>query len=159
MNAQNAQVLFFRWLAKTHPRVYAPVARKLALGSLGDLAGWVDTLVSALATVGTAVIAKKQADKTISAQKAADAQARADAIKSELLQINLQRAQQGLPPVDQNGNVIPQSALPTLPTPQAAYAAANAASTRDSVSNFFSSVPTWAWIAGAGVVALLLLRK
>lgn len=159
MNAQNAQVLFFRWLAKTHPTIYAPVARRLALGSLGDLAGWVDTLVTALATVGTAVIAKKQADKQISAQKAADAQARADAIKSELLNINLQRAQAGLPPVDQNGNVIPQAALPALPTPQAAYAAANAAASRDSFSNFFSSVPTWAWIAGAGVLALVLLRK
>lgn len=159
MNAQNAQVLFFRWLAKTHPTVYAPVARKLALGSLGDLAGWVDTLVTALATVGTAVIAKKQADKQISAQKAADAQARADAIKTELLNINLQRAQAGLPPVDQNGNVIPASALPTLPTPQAAYAAANSAATRDSVSNFFSSVPTWAWVAAGGVVLFLIVRK
>lgn len=159
MNKQNSQVLFFRWLAKTHPRIYAPVARRLALGALGDLDGWVDTLVSALATVGTAVIAKKAADKQISAQKAADAQTRADALKAELLQINLQRAQQGLPPVDQNGNVIPQSALPTLPTPQAAYAAANAAGARDSFSNFFSSVPTWAWIAGAGVLALVILRK
>lgn len=156
MNAQNAQVLFFRWLAKTHPRVYAPVARQLALGSLGDLSGWVDTLVNALATVGTAVIAKKQADKQISAQKAADAQARADAIKSELLRINLERAQQGMPPVDQNGNVIPASALPTLPTPQAAYAAAQSSA---SSGNFLSSIPTWAWVAGGAFVVFLIIKS
>lgn len=154
MNAQNAQVLFFRWLAKTHPKIYAPVAKPLALGGLGDLAGWVDTLVSSLATVGTAIIAKKQMDKQVSAQKSADAQARADALKTELLSINLQRAQAGLPPVDMNGNVIPQSALAPLPTPQAAYYAA-----QTSGGFSFSSVPVWAWLAGGAVVALLVLRR
>lgn len=158
MNAQNAQVLFFRWLAQNHPRVYAPVARKLALGSLGDLSGWVDTLVSAIATVGTAVLAKKQSDKQLSAQKKADAQARADAIQAQLLDINLQRAQAGLPPVDANGNVIPAAALPTLPTPQAAYAAAQSSALSRSGS-FLDSVPSWAWIAGGAVVVLLILKR
>jgi hypothetical protein len=157
MNAQNSQVLFFRWLAVNHPTLYAPVAKKLALGSLGDLSGWVDTLVSAIATVGTAVIAKKQSDKQISAQKKADAQAREDALKAELLSINLQRAQAGLPPVDMNGSVIPQTALPTLPTPQAAYAAAQRAGSP--VASFIDSVPVWAWLAGGAVVVFLLVRK
>lgn len=152
MNAQNSQVLFFRWLAVNHPRLYAPVARHLALGALGDLEGWADTLVTAIATVGTAFLAKKQADKQLSAQKAADAQARSDAVKAQLLEINLQRAQAGLPPVDQNGNVISASALPTLPTPQAAYAAAQ------SRGSFFDSVPTWAWLTGGAVVVYLILK-
>lgn len=157
MNKQNAQVLFFRWLAVNHPRVYLPVSKKLALGSLGDLAGWVDTLVSAIATVGTAVMAKKQADKQISAQKKADQAAREDALKAELLRVNLERAQAGFPPVDQNGNVIPQAALPTLPTPQAALA--NAQREASSVSSFVDSVPTWAWLAGGAFVLFLVLRR
>lgn len=65
-----------------------------------------------------------------------------------LLKANLQRAQQNLPPVDASGQVI-TTGMPGYAIP-AGYPISN---------NPFASVPPWVWIAGAGVVALLLLKR
>ena len=150
MNATDNRTRFFLWLSRSHPGIYAQVANELRAARLG---GWADTIVNAIATVGTAVMAKKQADKQISAQKKADDAARADQLKTALLQVNLQRAQANLPPVDANGQVIPQASLPAvLPTQAQAYAAADR-------QEFFAAVPWYVWAGGAAVVALLLLRR
>lgn len=157
MKADDSRVLFFRWLAANHPTIYLPVARKLASSAaLGDLEGWADTLVSALATVGTAVLAKKASDAQVAAQKKqleAEDKARADQLKATLLSVNLQRAQSGLPPVDGNGNVIAASSLPNLPTPtQAVRAASNEG------AELFG-IPMWALALAAGGIALIALRS
>lgn len=157
MKTEDSRVLFFRWLAANHPRIYLPVAKQLAAhAALGDLEGWADTLVSALATVATAVVAKKTADRQMDAQKKQllSEQAQRDAeLKATLLSINLQRAQSGLPPVDANGNVVAASSLPGLPSQtQAVRAASN-----DSATVF--GLPLWALALVAGGVALIALRS
>lgn len=151
MNVRENRVLFFRWLAAKHPKLYAPVAAEVnAAPSMADL-GWIDTLISAIAQVGGAVMAKKVADKNArvaSAQAQSDAAARADALKVELLNVNLQRAQAGLPPVDEYGHVIQSAQVPGLPTNAQAYAAAQG--------------PNWVLIGGVaavGLVALVMLRR
>lgn len=153
MKANDSRILFFRWLAANHPKIYLPVAKRLAAEArLGDLAGWADTLVSALATVATAVVAKKTADRQMDAQKKQllSEQAQRDAeLKATLLSINLQRAQSGLPPVDEHGNVVSSSSLPSLPTSVQAQAAAS------SSGNFFG-LPLWAWGVGVGAVIIAL---
>lgn len=159
MNAETNRLAFFRWLAKTHPGIYAPAAPMLAKGpGLSGLGGWADTIVNALATVGSAVLAKKVADKQVSAQTKADSAARADALAAQLLQINFQRAQAGLPPVDANGNVIPGSSLPPLPSVSQAVARVPAGYPYAAPS-IFDSIPLWGWLAAGGVVVLLTLRK
>lgn len=152
MNKNEARELFFRWLAQTSPALYAPVASELRGARLAGFDGWADTLVSALTTVGTAYVAKKQADKQLSAQKKAAEADRAAALKSELLAVNFQRAQAGLPPVDADGRVLASASLPALPTYSQALSAANA-------QNFFASVPTWAYLAAGAAVVFLLVRK
>ena len=144
MNVRQNRVLFFRWLAANHPKLYAPVAREVAdVPAMGAL-GWVDTLINAIAQVGGAVMAKKAADKNAkTASKAAESEAaaRADALKTELLNINLQRAQAGLPPVDEYGRVIQSAQVPALPTVAQAVQAAQG--------------PNWYIIGGAAALGLL----
>lgn len=143
MNVRENRLIFFRWLAANHPKIYAPVAREVSGAPQMAGLGWVDTLINAIAQVGGAVMAKKAADKNASsAKKAAEADAAAR-VKTELLSINLQRAQAGLPPVDEYGRVIQSAQVPGLPTPTQAYAAAQG--------------PNWYLIAGAGAAGLLAL--
>lgn len=153
MNKNEARELFFRWLAVNNPALYAPVATQLKSAQrLAGLDGWADTLVSALTTVGTAYVAKKTADKQLSAQKKAADADRATALQAELLNVNLQRAQAGLPPVDANGRVVASASLPALPTYSQASVAARA-------QDFLGSVPTVVYLAGAVLVVYLLARK
>lgn len=123
MNVNSSKVLFLRWLSRAEPALYRRVmndSRAKGLGTLGTLGslGWVETVINAVAQVGSAILAKKQTDKQVSLQKKQlqDAQAERDAaLKAQLLQVNYQRAQSGLPPVDMNGNPIPSQSLP-VPT-------------------------------------------
>lgn len=141
MSVRDNRLIFFRWLAANHPTLYAPVAREVSSSPQMAGLGWVDTLINAVVQVGGAVMAKKQADKNV---KAANKQAEADRaaqLKAELLSVNLQRAQAGLPPVDENGRVLQSAQVPALPTPiQAARAAAG---------------PNWLLIGGVGAAGLL----
>jgi hypothetical protein len=59
----------------------------------------------------------------------------------ELLKINLERAKSNEYPLDQSGSL---------------YTGGTAA---QSVPTGLNAVPTWAWIAGAGLVVFLLLRR
>lgn len=120
MTPTAAQIAYLKWLASRHPALYrraiSNVPTDITLGSLG----WINFVVQAIATVGSAVIAKKQVDKQVSLQKKAlqlsDAQAAADrqqAAQLALLEVNTKRAQAGEPPVDINGNVVNTARLPT----------------------------------------------
>lgn len=143
MNVRQNRELFFRWLAANHPKLYAPVAAEVsAAPAMGEL-GWVDSLINALAQVGGAVMAKKVADKNAKTASKEAAAARADSLKSELLNINFQRAQAGLPPVDEYGRVLTSAQVPGLPTTAQAYQAAQG--------------PNWLVIGGAAGLALLAL--
>jgi hypothetical protein len=141
----DAKKLFLAWLAREQPLVFArtvAVAKKTSLdrrlSGLGDLSGWLDTLVGAAVTVGGTLIAKKQADQAASLQK----KQQASDLQLALLGVNTQRAQAGFPPVDINGNVIPSAALP-MP----------AALNRSELLSA-STADYLPWVIGAGAVSL-----
>jgi hypothetical protein len=127
MNTTRAQVGYLKWLAIEHPAIYRRVATNAAtditmLRGLGSL-GWINFLIQAIATAGSAVMGKKAVDKQVALQKKSlalsDAQAAADrdqAFKMKLLEVNTTRAQSGLPPVDASGKVINIDALPAPPS-------------------------------------------
>lgn len=123
MSKTRNQIAFLKWLASKHPAIYQRALRNvpadIALNGLGAM-GWINFVVQAIATVGSAVLGKKQVDKQVALQKKAlalsDAQASADraqAAQLALLEVNTKRAQVGQPPVDINGNVINTAKLPT----------------------------------------------
>lgn len=155
MTPDRARVIYFQWLAKTHPAEFARVAPTLKAPRLGAL-GWIAALANALVQVGSAVVQKKQADKafslqkkTIAAEDAAAKQARDDAFKLALLDANTKRAQLGMPPVDGSGNPIQSAALP-MPAALAPFA------------NVGGSISNWGpWILGGGFLfaAVLFVRR
>jgi hypothetical protein len=172
MNKEQARIDFLRWLSRADPQIFAlSVGRAEDKAAMGDydenLSGWVDTLVSSVAAVGGALLAKKQSDANIKAQKAqlaaesaAAEAARADQLRLALIQTNTERALRGLPPVDINGNVIPGAQLPQIPQTQlAANSSGGQAVQYLPAPGIFEQVPVWAWIAGAGVLTVLLVRR
>jgi hypothetical protein len=160
MTRDQAQITFLQWLSVHDPKLYASVAAKhlrpVKLGSLGFL----PMLINALIQVGSAVMQKKQADKTLDLQKktlvAQDAQLekdRAAQLQVSLLDINQKRAASGLGPVDLNGNPIQSQALP-MPSSLAPLAQAAGMS-------FSNYTP---WLIGASALAavaglFLVLRR
>ncbi len=162
MNADANQLAYLKWLAIAHPDIYRKVvARAKAISrnaGLGEL-GWINFVVQAIATVGSTLLQKKQIDKQVALQKKAlalsDAQAAADreqAVKFKLLEVNTTRAQNGLPPVDILGKVIPSGSLPT-PSALAPYAKAGSSAT------LLPGVPNVVTYTGGGLLGLLLLRQ
>ena len=118
MNADAAQLSYLRWLSEAAPLLFQrAVAKVNEKGGLSDL-GWIQAVVQLVTTAASVVMAKKQQDKQIDLQKKAQKLADAETLRVQnelantLVQVNTARAQKGLPPVDQNGNVIPGSALP-----------------------------------------------
>jgi hypothetical protein len=116
-----AQFAYLRWLSGAAPTVYQRAVAKVNAnddGSLSDL-GWIQAVVQLVAAAGSAVMAKKQQDKQIKAQKQAQKLADAETVRVEnelretLVKVNTARVQKGLPPIDANGNIIPGSDLPT----------------------------------------------
>lgn len=151
-----AQIGYLKWLASRHPALYRRavnnVPTDITLGSLG----WINFVVQAIATVGSAVVAKKQVDKQVSLQKKAlalsDAQAAQDrdqAAKLALLEVNTKRAQAGLPPVDLSGNVINTAVLPT-PSALAPYTSTS--------GTIIPGVPNLVTYLGGALVGFGLLR-
>ena len=115
MSKDRAKVLYLAWLARAQPLVYQRVVAlanksllERRLAGLDHLNGWPDTLINAAIAVGGTLMAKKQADQAASLQKKQQA---AD-LQLTLLQVNTQRAQAGLAPIDANGNLIPVKMLP-----------------------------------------------
>lgn len=161
MNADVARLDYLRWLSKFSPAIYREVTRPQAV-KLGNL-GWINFVVQAVLAAGSLVMQNKQADKAnklakqqIKNEAAANEAARKDALKVALLDTNTKRAQAGLPPVDENGHVIPQSALPAAPANLAPYYSQSGAVVPVAGSNV-------ALYAGLGVIGLglafYLLRK
>ena len=152
MTRDQAQAQYIAWLAREQPLVYervVAVAKKSLidrkLSGLGALSGWLDTLVTAAVAVGGTLIAKKQADQAASIQKKQQA---AD-LQLALLNVNTQRAQAGLPPVDINGNVIPSKSLPAPASLKSSQLPDSPASA--SAANYLP------WVLGAGAAALGLI--
>jgi hypothetical protein len=109
LNATPAQVAYLRWLQVAAPDVY-----RRAYSQAGGLRGlgFIDMIVGAVGAVASLVggsKAKKEAQK----QKYVDA----GVAKLQLLQTNTARVQQGLPPVNAQGVVIPSAKLPPLAPP------------------------------------------
>lgn len=167
MSAQENQVTYMRWLAVHHPALYNDairnaVASEISARQLGYLdedeqLGWINFVVQAVATVGSAVIGKKQIDKQVGVQKKAlalsDAQASADraqAAQIKLLEVNTDRAQRNLPPVDIRGVVINPASLP-LPAALRPYSTASA--------TWLPGVPNYVTIGAGGALAFLLARR
>lgn len=159
MTPTAAQVAYLKWLAHRHPALYrratSNVPTDITLGSLG----WINFVVQAIATVGSAVIAKKQVDKQVSLQKKAlqlsDAQAAADRQQAgalALLEVNTKRAQAGQPPVDINGNVINTARLPT-PSALAPYTGGGS-----SAGTIIPGVPNIVTYLGGALLGFGLLR-
>jgi len=158
VTSDSAQLLYLRWLAQRHPTVFdravAPVA------NLGGL-GWINFVVQAVAAVGSAVLAKKQKKK---AAKIAQQTAAAEALEFEkiqkettatLLQVNTLRAQRGLPPINERGEIIGGASLPIPSQLQPFYSPAQVAGAP--AGGMFGNINPL-WIAG-GVLALTLLVR
>lgn len=149
-----AQVNFLRWVAKTHPGIYARhVTPILQNGARLNGLGWITAVVQAVATVGAVALQKKQQDQALKLAKkqaAIDqanvkAQMEADA-KLALLQLNASRAEKGLNPVDSSGKEISSSLLPSPA----------------SLKNFMgqgSNYLPYLVIGGGVIVAFLALRR
>lgn len=121
MTVDDNRMLFLRWVAKTHPAIFAQTSALVKRENLlGEISGWGEAIVAAIGTIGSTLIAKKAADSKASAEAKANAANNAAALRSQLLQVNLARAQAGQPPVDSNGNVIPGASLP-IPAPLQSY--------------------------------------
>lgn len=161
MNQDVAQINYLRWLSEAHPDVYrvaisrANANKAVGLGRLG----WINFVIQAVAMAGSALLQKKQIDKSVSLQKKAlaltDAQATADRdqqLKLALLDVNTKRAAAGLQPVDITGKVIPGSALP-MPSALAPYIPKTL-----QASTWVSGVPNYV-TAGGGLVGSFLLLK
>lgn len=157
MTPTTAQIAYLKWLNARHPALYrkavASAPRDITLGRLG----WINFVVQAIATVGSAVLGKKQVDKQVALQKKAlalsDAQAAADrtqAAELALLEVNTKRAQAGLPPVDLTGKVVNTGALPT-PSALAPY-------TTTTATTLIPGVPNWLTYIGGGALAFGLLK-
>jgi hypothetical protein len=152
MNVNDNRMLFLRWVAKTHPQIFAQTSALVTRENLlGELSGWGEAIVAAIGTIGSTLIAKKAADSKNSAEAKANAANNAAALQTQLLQVNLQRAQAGQPPVDINGKVIPGASLP-IPQPlQSYYGGSN---------NPMSSIdPMWLALGAAGLLGVFFLVR
>lgn len=122
MKANAAQVNFLRWVAAVDPKLYhEKVSTLRPPEGLGEL-GWINFVVQAAVAVGSAVAAKRKKKKAEKAAKKAaalqakeDAAAAAEAQRLQLIQINAQRAQAGMMPVNSGGQLINTAILPMPP--------------------------------------------
>jgi hypothetical protein len=158
MTREQNQIGYLKWLAANHPRTFRDtmlrVQASMPLAGLGQL-GWLNFVIQAIATVGSAVAQKKQVDKQVSLQKKAlalsDAQASADRVQAaqiELLHVNTERAAAGLPPVDLQGKPVNTGALAT-PKVLAPYVKS---------TTIIPGVPDVATYLGAAAAAAALLK-
>jgi hypothetical protein len=107
---------------------YTPPAPVIGSSSSGGGFDWGSAIVKAVTGVATTVL-------NSSAQ-------------SKLLQINTTRASQGLPPVNAQGVVVPNSALPVSTNP-----------TLRAIESSVGGTGSIAMIAGIGLLALLILKR
>ncbi len=124
------EFLFLKWANKTSPQLFAAVA--------GDprqaLAGFMDSLSAGLQSFLSE--APKVYGQYLQGKQQIDA-----------MKLNVARAKAGLAPVDPTTGQVISQYTPGYEVPPGA------------TRNFFESVPTWAWVAGGGLVLLLILKK
>lgn len=161
MNPDVARLDYLRWLSRFDPKLYKRATAPAHAGLSG--LGWINFVVQAVAMVGSAVMAKKQAKKqdalakkALAAESAAAEAARKDAMKVALLDINTKRAQTGLPPVDENGKVIGFAQLPPAPANLAPFY--NQAGVAVPVAGA-NNLPLYLSLGGLGLLAVFLIRR
>lgn len=123
------EYLFLKWANKFNPQLFEAV--------VGDprqmLSGFMDSLSQGLQTFFTE--APKVYGQYLQGKQQLDA-----------LKLNIERAKAGYAPIDPATGQVITTATPGYNVPPG-------------FGSGLSSVPAWAWIAGAGVLALILLRK
>lgn len=138
MNNYQNRVLFLRWVAQNFPQVYGDALAQLhqQRSGVGDLISSITDAFNSFAGTVTNL-----------AETYATARAQVDWLK-----LNAERARNGLPPLDPaTGQPV---ATATLPAPAANSQAAQIEAQLAGAQG----PPGWVWIAGAGLVALLLAR-
>ncbi len=124
------EYLFLKWANKFNPAMFEAI-----VGDPRDkLSGFMDSLSTGLQSFLTE--APKVYGQYLQGKQQIDA-----------LKLNLQRAQAGLAPIDPATGQVITSATPGYNIPPG-FARTG-----------LDAVPTWAWIAGAGLLALLILKK
>lgn len=123
------EYLFLKWANKFNPAMFEAI--------VGDprqmLSGFMDSLSSGLQTFLSE--APKVYGQYLQGKQQIDA-----------LKLNLQRAQAGLAPIDPTTGQVITSGTPGYGIPPG-------------VRSGLDAVPTWAWLAGAGLLAVLILKK
>lgn len=125
--AQRARVTFLQWLAKNHPALYERIIGKIDRPV--GLSGFADSLTNVFNTV------------TESLPKLADTYIQTKA-QYEQLRLNLERAKQGLTPIDVSGQPLPLAEPP-----------------RSDVLELPTTGISPVWLALGAVGAVLLLRR
>jgi len=138
--AYQNRLLFLRWARQAYPQAYAAslVQRGGSSSALGDL---ISSMSDAFSNFTNTVTNLAQTYVTARAQ-------------IDWLKVNAQRAKDGLPPLDPaTGQPI---AAANLPAPAANSQAAQIEAQLAGSAN--AGPPGWVWLAGAGVLALVLSR-
>jgi hypothetical protein len=124
------EFLFLKWANKFNPAMFEAL--------VGDprqqLAGFMDSLSTGLQSFLTE--APKVYGQYLQGKQQIDA-----------MKMNVKRAQAGLAPIDPSTGQPITAYTPGYDVPPGM------------TRNFFESVPTWAWVAGGGLVLLLVLKK
>lgn len=144
MNATDNRILFLRWARQTFPEAYQEAVTQALNatqpGTPATLSGLWESITSAFERVTTALPNLAQTYVTAKAQ-------------IDWLKLNAERAKKGEPPLD------PVTGLPLQPQGVIAPPVnSQAAKIETQIATSAQGVPPWAWIAGAGVVAFLVLR-
>lgn len=124
------EYLFLKWANKFNPAMFEAI--------VGDprqmLSGFMDSLSQGLQTFFTE--APKVYGQYLQGQQ-----------QLQALKLNIERAKAGYAPIDPTTGQVITSATPGYGVPPGF------------ASSGLASVPTWVWIAGAGLLAVVLLKK
>lgn len=159
-NIAENRKLYLNWLASYVPRVYAELITNRVTTRLqqatthaagpGSMAGLGDDSSDWLASLGNSIsnVFNTVVDK---APQVAQVYYQSQAA-SDLVKVNSQRAQYGLPPLNSNG--VPITAADIAGNPSQAQINALIAS-----QGGIAGVPTWLWIGLLGLGGVLLLKR
>lgn len=161
MSTIQARELYLNWLAGNHPTLYDKTIKPVlhaALSTRGrqPLGDWIDDLLAEGNSIPSLSIDSGGAsgssiwDNILSSVTSLGSQYVSTAAAQQLINLNSQRAASGLPPVDQNGNVITSANM-------AAQSGNYLALQRWLASQGSSTVPTWVWVGGGGLILVALL--
>lgn len=153
--------LYLNWLAGAHPTVYSKTIQpvlKAAMNTRGrqPLGDWIDDLLSDSSSIPSLSVDSSSSgsslwDNLLSSITSVGSTYVQTAAAKQLIDLNTQRVSQGLPPVDQNGNVITSL--------NSAAQSGNYLALQRWLAQQNSGVPSWVWIAGSGIVLLAIFMK